>query len=79
MLTKVASGGLDGAKGRVGRGHWFSGSLLLLGPEGQDAPAVPRAGEAVGFCHCAAVLEGWWSGGGWRVQPAIQNLFIFFI
>lgn len=70
MLIKVASGRLDGAKGRVGRGHWFSDSLLL-GPEGQDAPAVPRAGEAVGFCRCAAVLEaGGQEGDGGFSQPS---------
>lgn len=55
--TKVALGRLDGAKGGVGGCYLFSGALLLLGPEGQDAPAMPRGGEAVGFCCCAAVLK----------------------
>ena len=74
MLIKVASGGLDGAKGRVGRGHWFSGSLLFLGPEGQDTPAVPRAGEAVGFCCCAAIHEAGGQEGDVGFSQPLQNL-----
>lgn len=39
-----------GTKVRVGRHHWFSEPLLLLGPVSQGTAAVPQSAETLGFC-----------------------------
>lgn len=62
------------SKKKSWRCHWFSNLLLWLGPEGQDAPAWPRGGEAIGFCCCPVVLEASGQEGIVEFSQLLQKL-----